>query len=348
MRKKPEQERVKRILIIRLGAIGDVVLSSVAVRNIQNDFPEAEIDFCTKHRYVPLIRHNPNIQKIISVSDDTGNAEIIRKIRKHAYDMVVDLQGNIKSRLFSFFSGSRFRTRSSMMRFRRFMLVQFRINLYRNIIPVPIRFLNAVRKWGVSDDGKGPDLFINSKLEERFATRIEKDAGPNTQGFIVLAPGAGRATKRWPADKYSELAKYFLNRGYVIALVGGEEDRSVGREIQDLLKNPVADYIGQLSLQETAIVLKKADLVVTNDTGVMHMAAALDRKIVSLFGPTTVHLGFFPFRASAVVIEKDIPCRPCSFHGTDQCPRRHFNCMLSIDSREVVREADRLLSEGSK
>lgn len=346
MRRKPDSRKVKRILVIRLGAIGDVVLSSVAVRNIKKRFPASEIDFCTKSRYVPLVSDNPNVHDIISVSKDTGIIKISRIIRKRSYDLVVDLQGNMKSGLFSLFSGSRFRTRSSMMRWKRFLLVRFGLNRYGDITPVPIRFLNAVREWGVTDDGKGAELYINSELGNRFSKELDRGIEPGTKGLIALAPGAGRATKRWPAERYGELARHYIEEGYTIALIGGDKDAAVERDVLRTIQDPVLDFIGRLSLQETAVVLKKADLVVTNDTGVMHMAAAQGRKLISLFGPTTAHLGFFPFRTRAVVVEKDLPCRPCSFHGTDQCPKDHFNCMLSIESPEVVDTADRLLNKG--
>jgi heptosyltransferase-2 len=113
-----------------------------------------------------------------------------------------------------------------------------------------------------------------------------------------------------------------------------------------MMTHPPADFSGKLSLLETAALLDRADLLVTNDTGVMHMAAALKTPVVALFGPTSGQLGFTPFRAPSIVIEKDLGCRPCSYHGSRRCPKSHFNCMRFIESEEVIDSAETLIQKG--
>ena len=126
-------------------------------------------------------------------------------------------------------------------------------------------------------------------------------------------------------------------------MTGGEADREVCKEVGDRMTKQPVNFAGQFSLQVTAALLDRAELLITNDTGVMHMATGLGIPLVALFGPTTRRLGFFPFRSSSKVVEKMLDCRPCSYHGTAGCPLGHFHCMVRIDPDEVIRSAEELL-----
>jgi heptosyltransferase-2 len=210
---------------------------------------------------------------------------------------------------------------------------------------VPLRYLKAVKSWGVEDDGRGCELFVHPDSESSLKDKL-KDPD-RSKPIMLLAPGAGRATKRWLPERFSEVGTHFSEQGYQVILMGGEQDRPISKEVGAAIPNLFADLCGKLSLQESLALVQKARILITNDTGVMHMASALQTPVVALFGPTTRPLGFFPFRATSQVIEKELNCRPCSYHGTDRCPKDHFRCMRDIESEEVINTAETLLKRGS-
>lgn len=337
----------KRILCIRLSAIGDVILVSFLLRLLKNRFPKVEIDFLVKEHLSVLIRPNPRVDRVISFDPRKRTWELfrlVREIRNRRYDAVIDLQRNFRSALITLLSKSRKRFRFQPFRWERFWMVHFHKNLYREIKSVPLRYLEAVSAWDIKDDGLGLELYLDSPAEHSVESLFKVSRIGKNEKIVLLAPGAGRKTKRWPVECYGEVGDYFSKQGKRVILIGGEKDRICSEEVMQTMQFPSLNFTGQLSLMETAALVDKSILLVTNDTGVMHMAAALNRNVVSIFGPTTRHFGFMPFRCRSVVVEKEISCRPCSYHGTETCPKGHFRCMLDIDSGRVIRAAETLLN----
>jgi heptosyltransferase-2 len=337
---------LKKILIIRLSAIGDILLTTPVIRVLKNSFPGIKIDFLVKEKFAPLIetnRHLNEIVKLVPTNNKFDIGHLIQEIRSKEYDGLVDLQSNFRSYLLYIFSNIDSKVRFKHHRLERFFLVHFGWNLYNEIKPVPFRYLNAISSWGMEDDGLGLELNIDKEADRSISIRFRDNKLDEQKSLIVLAPGASRSTKRWPAYRFGEIGKYFSQKNAQIALVGGKFDIDVCKEVVKNMDDNVWDFSGQLSLQETAAVVKRADLLITNDTGVMHIGAATGRRIVAIFGPTTNHLGFMPFRTSSVVVEKELNCRPCSFHGTDRCPKGHFRCMQEIISNDVIRAAEDII-----
>ena len=224
-----------------------------------------------------------------------------------------------------------------MVRFRKFRDAEDK--------PIPLRYLDAVSSWGVSDDGLGMELVVKDDAKHSVTMKLKKGGIDINGNIVVLAPGAAHATKRWPAERFAGVGSYLIERGNRVVLVGGENDRSICREVEDWMRHQPLNLAGKLSLQETAAVLKKSNFLISNDTGVMHMGAALGKPVVAIFGPTTRYLGFFPFRTRSLVVERPVSCRPCSYHGTETCPRDHFQCMDQIHTSDVIRAAEALLEE---
>lgn len=335
-----------RILCVRFSAMGDIILTSHMIRLLKQRFPDAAIDFLVKKKYASLIQYNPNIHQKFVFDTEKGFSDIlrlIRQIRKQHYDAVIDLQRNFRSVVVSFFSGAQWKFKYRPKRWERFWLVHFHRDIYREVKPVPLRYLETLSPWDIKDDEKGIELFVKASARNSVEKILEKACMKKNEEIVLLAPGAGRNTKRWPAERYGEVGDYFNNRGKRVILVGGKMDRSCADEVSESMKTSSLNFAGQFSLMETAALIKKAIILVTNDTGLMHMGIALNRKVISIFGPTTHHLGFMPFRGRSIVVEKSMPCRPCSYHGTEKCPQGHFRCMLDIHSEEVIRACEILL-----
>ncbi len=338
---------MRKILIIRLGAMGDVILASPVIRALKNRFPDSSLDFAVKDRFASLLEGNPYLNTIIRMKT-FGRGEfsaLLSKIRAEHYDAVIDLQTNGRSLALWIASGARRVACFRHYRFRRFLLVRLGIDFYREVPPVPLRFLAAVRRWGVEDDGLGLEVHLSKRTQQKGEALLAQHGIGGKRRIVALAPGAGRATKRWPAEGYIKVAEHFGKNGYTIILLGGKEDKELSGRIVKTATVAVEDFTGTTGWQESAALLSRSQLLVTNDTGVMHLACGLDIPVVALFGPTTVHLGFHPFRARSRVAEISLPCRPCSYHGTAHCPKGHFRCLRDISPDRVIQLAEELLAQ---
>ena len=203
----------KRILCIRLSAIGDVILAGFLLRLLKNRFPNVEIDFLVKEHLSVLIRPNPRVNRVISLNSRKGARELfhlVREIRTRRYDAVIDLQRNFRSAVITLFSKSPMKFRSQPFRWERFWLVHFHRNLYRKIKPVPLRYLQAVSSWGVEDDGLGLELYLDSSAEQSVETLLKMSQIRGNEEIVLLAPGAGKKTKRWPEKGYGEVGDYLI------------------------------------------------------------------------------------------------------------------------------------------
>ena len=335
-----EQDGLKRILIIRLSAMGDVLLTTPLVRSVKARYPEARIDFLVKEDYAPLLRTNRHLDNLLLFSPESGFFEIrriLQKIRETEYDAILDLQVNLRSLIFRAFSGARRRIHHRPDRWRRFLLVHFGRGLQSVFQPVPLRFFDSISSLNVEDDGGGLDLIVEEGAKQTAVSVLGEGRR------IALAPGASRFTKRWPAEGFAEVGAHFQEKGNKVVLLGGEDDRDVCEEVARRMQKAPLNVAGRFLLQETAAAIAGSDLLISNDTGLMHMGAALRKPVVAVFGPTTAHLGFAPFRTSSVVVERPLSCRPCSYHGTERCPKGHFKCMEEIQSMDVIRAAESLL-----
>jgi heptosyltransferase-2 len=223
------------------------------------------------------------------------------------------------------------------------LLVWFKINKYDQEIPIPERYLAVARDFGVEDDGKGPELFWeNSTIESAEKKAVSKGIDLN-KSFIALAPGAGFFTKRWPIKKFEQLIDIIQEREKTaIVVFGGAEDKEIGSVLKKA-KN-VIDFCGKSSLLETAYLISRGRMLISNDTGLMHMATAVQTPVLAIFGSTVRELGFFPYRSESQVIENSsLLCRPCSHIGRHKCPKGHFKCMEDISVKQVYKELEQFL-----
>lgn len=335
---------MKKVLVIRFSAMGDIVLTTPFLRMFKNTYPEYSVDFLMKKNYIDILKYNKNINDILTLKENNF-WKLVSRIRQINYDMIIDLQMSIRSWLISTLSGNLIKKNYKTRRLKRFILINFHKNFYHDITPVPLRFLDAAKNLGVKDDGRGADFPVSQYELSNVKNRLTKDGINNTNFLIVLAPGAGRETKKWPAERYAKLCKYFIKSGYEVICIGDQKD-SKSCDLITETSQKVKNYAGRLTLQQVAALLNQSKLLITNDTGVMHIGTAVCQNVIAIFGPTTEILGFFPFRGNASVIEKNINCRPCSFHGTNTCPQKHFKCMRDISVQEVLDEAYKILKKG--
>jgi heptosyltransferase-2 len=234
----------------------------------------------------------------------------------------------------------------------RFLLVRTKINVYRHVGGAPnvaVRYLEPLREFGVEDDGGGLEVFISPEDDLR-AGRALQALPDNGAPRMAVAPSARHPNKIWPADRFAAAASEVARRhGSGIVLLGSTAERERCGAVEQMVRErapsaSVANLAGELSLTETAGVLDRCAVVLTNDSGLMHLAAARRRPVIAVFGPTVREFGFFPFRTPSTVLEHaGLHCRPCTHIGLPDCPLGHFRCMNEIPAEAAVEAAERFL-----
>jgi len=323
---------VEKILIIRFSSIGDIVLTTPVVRCLKEQAPGgAEIHYLTKQQYAPLLAGNPHISHIHTIRSAIG--EVIPALRAEHFDHIVDLHRNFRS-IGVWFRLRVPRTSFKKLNIRKWLLVTFKINLLpdRHVVD---RYFGAVASLGIKNDGRGLDYFI-SGADDAGALPLK---GLPSSAYIAFVIGARYPTKCLPADMAAGVCRR-LNR--TVVLLGGQEDREKGDWIREQGGDHVINACGLLTFSQSARVIRQAAKVITNDTGMMHIAAAFNKPILSLWGNTVPAFGMTPYlphdaAAVPVLLEvKGLSCRPCSKLGYEKCPRGHFNCMRQLPAEDIV------------
>ncbi len=310
-----------KILILRFSSIGDIVLTTPVVRCLKQQIPGAEIHFGTKKQFAGLLEHNPHIAKRHYL--DKSLSALIGQLRAERFDVVIDLHNNLRTSMIKLALGVPSHS-FDKLNWQKWLLVRWKVNMLPNVHIVD-RYLATVLPLGVRPDGRGLDYFIPYK------DIVERDWLPETHrpGFVAFAIGGQHATKRLPLPRLIELCQKI---NHPIVLLGGKEDAEIGQEIETALGNRlIYNACGKYNLNQSASLLEQARVVFSHDTGLMHIAAALGKKIYSIWGNTTPAFGMAPYKTTFRLLENnDLNCRPCSKIGYDQCPLGHFRCMNDI------------------
>ncbi len=326
------------ILVVRFSSIGDVLLTTPVLRAIKTRWPGAHLAFLTKERFAAVIEGNPHVDEIVRVSDTADAAEmriVARKLLQRPWDLYVDLHGSLRSRLLGRIVRAPHKVRYNNLRLRRTLLIYGRLDLYGPNPPsVPERYCGCLKEFGVELDNNPCELHV-SQSDRDEADSLLSAQWPGTANYFAVAPGAAWPIKRWPTAKFAEAAKKISQqKNWKVVLLGGPGDFAVCAEVAKGLEG--CDYLdlsGKLSLRGSAAAVARAEHVLTNDTGLMHVATAVGTPLTAMFGPTVKQLGYFPYRAAnARVVEAKLWCRPCTHNGRQKCPLGHFRCMQELKS----------------
>jgi heptosyltransferase-2 len=306
-----------------------------------------------KNEFAELLLHHPHlttIHRIDTRAGFSGLRKIKQRMKSLRYDLVVDIHNNFRSR----YLRARLGAEVAIVRKRElegFLLTKFKIHSYRGVIPVADRYLETVKKFEVYDDGGNLEVFVDQDTTARVIGKLKKLGVEHSHSvdrdkIIGLCPNAKHNTKMWPKEYFTQLGRLIQEKlGARILLFGETGDVARCSEIIRGLDERAVNLAGELSVLETAVGMDLCDVIVTNDTGLMHLAAARRRKIVAIFGPTVREFGFFPYRADSIVFEKKgLRCRPCSHIGSARCPKKHFRCMIDIHVADVMSGVERLLT----
>jgi len=317
-----------RYLIIRFSSIGDIVLTSPVTRCLKQQLEDVEIHFVTKQKFASLVAHNPHIDKVHLYS---GNMEeLISELKAENFNYIIDLHNNFRS------NWIKIQLKKPSITFKKLNLQKFLlVNLKINLLPdkhIVDRYLDTVKKLGVTNDLKGLDYFI----PEQEAFSMNHLPEPFRGGFVSFVIGSAWYTKKLPVEKIVEI----INKlNHPVVLLGGKDEYQNGESILQKTGGKVINLAGKLTLNQSASLVRDSRLVLTNDTGLMHIAASFKKKILSFWGNTVPLFGMTPYRAdpaSLLMEVQGLGCRPCSKIGRRACPKGHFKCMLDQDIEKAI------------
>lgn len=321
-----------KILVLRFSSIGDIVLTTPVVRCLKLQVVNAEIHFATKKQYAEIVTANPYIDKVHLL--DKSLSELVSLLKKEQFDYVVDLHNNQRTFLLKLKLGV-LSFAFEKLNWQKWLMINFKVNKLPDVSIVE-RYLATASRLNVLNDNEGLDYFIAAKDVVNIAELPDK----YHNGFVAWVIGAKQHTKKMPLSKI--IASVRLLPNIPIVLFGGPEDKTDGETIVSSLPDYlVYNAAGKYSLAQSASLLQQASVVVTNDTGLMHIAAALKKTIISLWGNTIPEFGMFPYYgkqdiAQQIIQVADLKCRPCSKIGYKKCPKGHFDCMNKIEAKQVA------------
>ena len=326
-----------KFLIIRFSSIGDIVLTTPVIRCLKKQLPDAEVHFLTKEAFRSIVEHNPYIDKLHVLAH--SRELMIHELKEENYDYVIDLHHNVRTlavkkelgkKSFSFHK----------LNIEKYIYTSLKLNILPKVHIVD-RYLATLKSFGVKNDGAGLDYFISAKEE----THKQDIPASHHAGYIACVIGAAHNTKKWPVNKWKEFAHQM---DHPLIILGGKEDADNGKEIASVDPVKVYNACGKFSINESADLVRKAKIIVTHDTGLMHIAAAYKRPVVSLWGNTVPSFGMYPYYPDSgynpvgvstlydILQVNKLRCRPCSKIGYDKCPLGHFKCMQKIEVAAVI------------
>lgn len=321
----------KRVLVIRFSSIGDIILTSPVVRCLKRQLPGAEVHFLTKKQFEPLLAANPHVDKTWLYDGDFS--AILPGLKTAGFDFIIDLHRNLRSQYIRLRLGVPAAS-FPKLNVRKWMAVRLKADILPQVHIVD-RYFRAVRPLSVENDGLGLNFFIPAGEEVDLLSlpEIFRD------GFVAAVIGGRHHTKIFPPDKVAAVCSQ-LN--LPVVLLGGPEDRERGEAIAGMTGGRALNACGRYTFNQSASLVRQARAVLTNDTGLMHVAAAFRKPVASVWGNTVPAFGMYPympgddsFRSLMAEVE-GLSCRPCSKLGYDACPKGHFRCMMDIDTEIIA------------
>jgi len=315
-----------KILIIRLSSLGDIVLTQSAVQAVRNEFPDAQIHYLTKRVYSPIVEMFECVDEI-HFWENKHN--LLKNLRKIKFDLAIDLHSKLNTFIIkSLIKAKRIVTYDKKHILRKQIVKKGTDKTISSTVEL---YFTALKKIGIKTEVFSPRLVPvkDVKIPDTINFSEEKKR-------IGLFPGALHKTKQYPVEQLAELIDLIpVNWNCQFVIFGSKTERDLADKLKSLTKADVIDLCGSLTLQQLVFAINKMDVVISNDSGPMHIAAALGKQQIAIFGATHPKLGFAPMNQKAMILSADLKCQPCSLHGGNKCPLEHFNCMRFITAEQI-------------
>jgi len=313
------------------------------LRSLKTTYPRVHITFVIKKQYEELLAVSPFVDELITFDKKDGLAglnSIKRHLKEQQFDIYLDIHKNWRSRYLRYGIDVKKITSYRKLIFQRTLLIWFKINLYRRIKPVYIRYFDSVRDYGIRYDGLGTDIYVPEEKSEKVRNKLSDAGYTFDRPLVIICPSATYFNKRWKPEGFIETARFLIHeKSSFVVIHGGREDTGLCNNIAATIGDRAVSMAGLLSLSESAALLRLGTLIIANDSGLLHMAQSQKRPVIGIYGPTTRELGYFPIEQNSTVIETLLSCRPCTHNGLDKCPKKHFRCMNDIPAEKVIKAA---------
>ena len=348
-------QQFRRILLIKPSAVGDIVHTLPVLVRLRERYPDARIDWLITPENADLVRHHPDLSNIVLFDRrryarfgrewfaTKGMFNLLRTIRRNRYELVVDLHGQLRSALFTVVSGAPVRVGFERTREGAWLVYSHHIPLLRQPVHAVDRYLWLGHVLGFEAGVPDFRIYLPTAVDERLDELISRH-GLTGRPLALLVPGTVWQTKHWRVEGFAGVARHLIQRGFGVVVAGAAKDRARSRLVAALCP-AVCDLSGQTTLAEMVALVRRAAICVTNDSGSMHLAVALGRPVVSVFGPTSPLLTG-PYGRHDAVVQAQVPCSPCLLRKLSHCPHNHL-CMKEVTTNMVVERLETLLARAA-
>jgi ADP-heptose:LPS heptosyltransferase len=326
-----------KFLVVRFSSIGDIILTTPVVRHLKKQVEGAEIHYLTKAAFVPLLENNPYVDRVHAFSDDLNHT--VNSLKEIGFDYIIDLHHNARTERLKM-KLKRMDFSVNKLNVQKWLYVNLNIDRLPDIHMVD-RNLDTIRSFITERDQQGLDYF----LPEGDIVDMQSLPRPFRSGYIAMAIGAQHQTKRLPPELLLNLC---ASLKHPLIILGDHHDQNEAEAIVKALpEKQILNKCGELSIHQSASLIQQSRLLITHDTGLMHIGAAFGKIILSIWGNTVPKFGMFPYMADPASVQFEVDglrCRPCSKIGYQKCPRKHFKCMKEQDVAGISQAAERLFN----
>jgi len=305
----------KKILILRLSSFGDIILC-FPLLNLLVKEENIIIDFAVRTEYAAIVKAHKAVRNVLLFSGD-NLSNLKNEIKSNNYDYIIDLHNNLRTVYLKSFQKSKVITlkKDSL---KKIILVLFKINLLKNSPPVYLKYIRTVKE------------IINNYSEEFSVSDLISNGNINIKKpYTLLAPSSKHFTKTYPAEKYFQYIKSNPQSFFVLTGSNSTEDLNICNYLEELPNT--LNMAGKTNFTDIIYLVRNSEMVICNDSGILHLAEALNKKVYVTFGCTVKEFGFYPQLKTSTIFENaNLKCRPCSHIGRNKCPENHFKCMNDI------------------
>jgi heptosyltransferase-2 len=339
---------IDRILVIQTAFIGDAILTLPLIQRLKQIYPKSLIDVVVVPRTAEIFSNHPAISEIIPYDKhgtDKGISklwELRKKLKSRKYDLIIVPHRSLRSAVLSWLLKPKKNIGfdRSTGRWLFTDIVEYNPNVHEIE-----RNLSLIDPLEISGNHFELPVLYPSHQDVRAVDAVLGGLISDRGKMVAVAPGTIWNTKRWPMDKFAAVCKEISSHGHAIVLIGSQDDLKLCDEICEIARsNKVVNAAGKLSLLQSAELIRRCGVLISNDSAPMHLAVAVGTPVVAIFGATVPEFGFAPCGPRDIIVEtKGLKCRPCSIHGGEKCPIKTFECMMAISPEVIVKKTKSLI-----